>query len=145
TYILLTRLGLTRSAALCGAVGFELSGFFASQTQHLGAINAAAWLPLAVLSVLTLAPRSLWRGIVGIGLSMAMSLLAGFPSVTIVVFLTAVLLALASMKWRVVGAVLGGVLLAGLLSAVQLIPALQLTSLSIAKYRTDWVAPGGLP
>src|SRR5262245_37509599 len=41
TYILLTRLGLARSAALCGAVGFELSGFFASQTQHLGAINAA--------------------------------------------------------------------------------------------------------
>src|SRR5260370_25703850 len=59
TYVLLTRLDLTRAAALFASVGFELSGFFASQTQHLGAINAAAWLPLAAFSVLSVAPHPL--------------------------------------------------------------------------------------
>src|SRR5260370_5826303 len=139
TYVLLTRLDLTRAAALCGAVGFELSGFFASQTQHLGAINAAAWLPLAAFSVLIVAPQSLWKGIAGIGVSIAMSLLAGFPSVAIAVLFNTILLALVSLKgpWRALAATCGGGVLACLLSLAQLLPAFQLTSLSIAKYRTD--------
>ena len=142
TYALLRNLGLTTAAALLGGLGFELSGFFASQTQHLGAIDAAAWLPLAVFSVLVLAPSSKWKGIAGIGVSIAMSLLAGFPAVSITVLLTTLLLALVR---RVLWPALGGVALAAFLGAVQLIPAMQLTSLSVAKYRTEWVMPGGLP
>src|SRR5690348_6168256 len=55
TYWLLRRLDANPVAAATGATVFQLGAFFASQTQHLSAIDAAAWLPLALLAVLHLA------------------------------------------------------------------------------------------
>ncbi len=44
-YVLLRRLNCGRLAALFGGTVFQLGAFFATQTQHLGAVCGAAWLP----------------------------------------------------------------------------------------------------
>jgi anti-sigma factor RsiW len=59
------RLGARRPAALIGALIFALGGFFTSQAQHLGATNAAAWMPLAWLCVLALRDGLRWRWLAG--------------------------------------------------------------------------------
>ncbi|MBV8732142.1 MAG: YfhO family protein, partial [Acidobacteriia bacterium] len=46
TFLFLRRAGISSPAALCGGLIFELGGFFASQAQHLGAIDSAVWIPL---------------------------------------------------------------------------------------------------
>src|SRR5581483_3518191 len=51
------RFGAGRAAAFAGAVIFQTGGFFASRAEHIGAMMAVAWLPLAWLAVLHLAER----------------------------------------------------------------------------------------
>src|SRR5262249_2997106 len=67
-YVPLPRIDLCRPAALFGASVFQLGGFFASQTQHLGAICSAPWLPLAILAVFELRFRwsARWSAVLGI-------------------------------------------------------------------------------
>jgi hypothetical protein len=44
-------LGLGGGASMLAATAFQLGGFFASHAEHLGAVCAAAWIPLALESV----------------------------------------------------------------------------------------------
>src|SRR5438552_11278818 len=157
-YWLLRSLGLCRVPATLGATVFQLGAFFASQTQHLAAVDAAAWLPLVWLALLQwnrhscLPPpqtKSLsfpWLAVLAFGF--AMCTLAGFPAVTSVVFGSSLLLALllvvfreAPLKlylgWTVAAA------LAAAVSAIQLLPTLELTRLSVAQYRSDFLGTGG--
>ena len=46
TFKLLRRLGVSAVAALVGGTVYQLGAYFATQAQHLGAIDAAAWMPL---------------------------------------------------------------------------------------------------
>jgi hypothetical protein len=143
TYCLLLRLGLSRWAALAGASVYQLGGFFASQAQHLVVVNSGAWLPLAWLAVIELHHRITWRWAGVLAFALAMSILAGFPAVAVVVVLSSLLLAIGLGRAKTVAAVMAASAWAGLLAAIQLLPTLQLHGLSIAKYRTDWLAAGG--
>ncbi|MCS7315992.1 MAG: YfhO family protein [Bryobacterales bacterium] len=147
-YLLFRRLGAGRAAATFGGTVFQLGGYFASQAQHLGAICGAAWLPLAWASVVDLGNAFRWRRLAVLAVALAMSVLAGFPAVTIVVFLTAFLLACTLALWRrvplrlpleVVAAALWGATLAG----VQLLPAMEAARLSTAYSRGEFAGTGG--
>lgn len=148
TFWLLRRLGSGRPAALLGATVFQLGGFFASQTQHMGAVNAAAWMPLAWLSVLALGDGFSRRWLAALAFSLAMSILSGLPAVTVVVFVSCVLLALLLVLFRLARAPLLVVILVGclwglLLAAIQFLPTSELNGLSVAQYRSDWLKTGG--
>ncbi len=75
-YLLVRRLDAGRAAATLGATVFQLGGYFASQAQHLGAMNAGTWLPLAWLSILHLSDRPDKRWLAILAASLALSLLA---------------------------------------------------------------------
>ena len=150
-YALLRRLGCGRAAATFGALTFELGGYFASQAQHLGAICSAAWAPAAWTAVLGLREGVTPRRVAWLAAVLAMSFLAGFPQVFLVVVYSTCILALALVALRQARPVaLAGVLLAGaasaLLSAAQLVPTWQLTRLSLAPRRGEWFdTAGGVP
>lgn len=147
-YWLLRRLDLGRASSTFGATVFQLGGYFASQIQHLGAVNAAAWLPLAWLAVLELGRRLRPRWLAVLAFALAMSLGAGFPAVTIVVFATSffwagvlVLLGRTSpglLLWTAAGSVW-----AVLLCAVQWLPAMEMARLSTAYLRGQFAGMGG--
>ncbi len=148
TYLLLLRLGAGKAAALAGATVFQLGPFFASQIQHLGAVDAAAWLPLAFRAVVDLADRFTWRWTGVLGVALAMAVLAGFPAVTAVVFAACGFLAVALvvMRKRSPGVLfsLGAAgLLAAVLSAAQLLPTAEMIRHSVARFRADWLGDGG--
>lgn len=150
TYALLRALGLGRAAALTGALIYELGAFFASQAQHMGAVDAAAWMPLAWWGVVMLGRRFSWRRMAALTVALAMSFLAGFTAMTIVVFASTGALALLLAAARLAPASLllyaaGACAWALLLSAVQLLPTLELTGLSAASGRAAFGDGGGLP
>ena len=151
TFALLRHLRLRTPAAFLGASMYQLGGFFASQAEHLGAICAAAWLPLLLLAAFKLkrGPNRLWIGI--LALAAALAILAGFAPGTLVV-LGALGLVMAGLwiareaSWKLAPAVACALVLAVAITAVQVIPTYQLAKLSIASLRSDWhVTGGGLP
>jgi hypothetical protein len=149
-FAMLRRMNISTPAALCGGAIFELGGFFASQTQHLGAVDAAAWIPLMWTAVWEL--RSRWHGgwFAALAMAGATSVLAGFPPVSNMALVSTFLLAVTLWLCREgtvaqLGRVSAAFVMAAGLAAVLIIPAAQLTSLSVAKYRSDWLDGGGLP
>ena len=145
-YLLLRRLGTGIPAALVGASVFELGPFFASQTQHLGAMDTAPWLPLSWLAVVALAEKFEWRWVAALAASLGMSILAGFPALTIVGVVSCFLLAGALLSWRSIAGVAVACTWAAGLAGIQILPTLEFIPRSIAKYRGDWLAgAGGYP
>jgi len=149
-FLLMRRLELGIPACLAGATIFQLGGFYASQAQHLGAVCGAAWLPLAWRQVLVLGEGFTWRraGLLGVGL--AMSVLAGFPAMTGVVFGTTATLAVALWVTRqadrkILAAVAAAIVAGLLLSAVQWIPTAELSRHSRALSRAAWAGENGVP
>lgn len=143
TFLLLRELDATRAAALIGATVFQCGPYFTSQTQHLGAIDGAAWIPLACLSVVRLAKVPSWRWTGVLAASLALAILAGFPSTAAAAFLAACTLAIALVTFLRASPKLllycgVAAVLAVLLSAVQLLPTLQVSSLSVSKFRGDF-------
>ncbi len=157
TYQLLRYLNTNRTPALTGALVYSLGGFFAAQAEHLGAVSGAAWLPLAWLSALHL--RRGWNRIwfLLLAVSLAMSILAGLPQVAVSVIASTLILS--GILWfserrrphelpvrrrlNVLVSIALAILSAGLLAAVQIIPTIQLTWNSIARYRADYLDSGG--
>ncbi len=142
-YLLGRRLGAGPAAALIGATLYQLGPFFASQTQHIGAVDAAAWLPLSWLAVVALAERFDWRWVAALAISLAMSILCGFPAVTAVAFVSCFLLAGVLLSWRGLLGLAPACVWAIALAGIQVLPTLQLNRLSVAKYRSDWLGDGG--
>ncbi len=149
-YLLLRRMSCSRPAALFGGTAFQLSAFFASQPQHVGAICGIAWLPLAWLGVYELRSKynAHWFALLVGGLSMTM--LSGFMAVTYAVYVAVMLFALG---WWLIGEanrslvprVLAAFAVTAGLLAIQLLPAAELADLSFAKLRANWYQGGGLP
>jgi hypothetical protein len=150
--------GLGQAAAWTGAVMFETGSYFASRAEHIDSMMAAAWMPLAWLAVWKLAvPNSAvpnsdaklrldWLAVLGAALGL--SVWGGFPQATVAVFgstvVFALLLAVLRMgNVRVLALTSCGCALGILLAAVPFIPTTQLTELSVAKYRVDWLGTGG--
>ena len=147
-YMLLRRMELDQPAALLGASVFQLGGFFASQTQHLGAICTAPWLPLAILAVFELRHQVRPRWIAILAIATAMAILAGFAATALVVagavlLVVAALLVAREASWRIVPAVAAGFLAGAVISAVQLVPLWELSHSSMAAMRANWFTSGG--
>src|SRR3984957_3094398 len=147
-YYLFRNFGLGAAPAWAGAVMFETGSYFASRAEHIDSMMAAAWMPLAWLAVWKLKDkfRMDWLAVLALGLGL--SIWGGFPQATVTVFgstvMFAALLVLLRMGhakvlvWTGCGAALGI-----LLAAVPFIPTAQLTELSVAKYRADYLGTGG--
>ena len=86
TFLLLRQFGATPPAALLGGTVYQLGGYFASQAQHLCAVCCGAWFPLVLLCVLKLSRGATVRWTAMLGLSVALTILSGFPAATFVVF-----------------------------------------------------------
>ncbi len=147
-YYLFQELGAGRVSSWAGAIIFETGGYFASRAEHIGAMMAVAWMPLAWLAVCKLRHgwRPGWQAALAAALGMAV--LGGFPQPTVAVFVSTallplVLLALRMARPRVVFDTACAFVLGIALSAVILIPAAQLTGHSVAKYRSGWLGRGG--
>jgi hypothetical protein len=147
-YGLARRLGLGRAAALFAGLCFELSGYFVSQAQHLGAVCGAAWIPLAWRGAIELNRRPDARRTAMLAAGLAMSFLAGFTAITILAFAsTAVLALLLWMRrpahFRPPLFIAAAAALAVALCAVQLLPTLELSALSTAYKRGTFSEEGG--
>ncbi len=145
---LLRKLGAGQASALAGALIFQTGGFFASRAEHIGAMMAVVWMPLAWLAVLHLAENISRRWLAVLAFALGLSILGGFPQPTLAVFVSAVVLALLLVALRlarphVLVSTATGCILGILLAAVQFIPTTQLTNHSVAQYRADWLGLGG--
>ena len=152
-YHLFRQLELGTAAAWTGAVMFETGSYFASRTEHIDSMMAAAWMPLAWLAVWKLAVPSSnsrlqvrWTAVLAAALGM--SIWGGFPQATVAVFgstimFAALLAALRLARAQVIAWTCCGCALGVLLAAVPFIPTTQLTEYSVAKYRLDWLGTGG--
>jgi len=132
------RIGLTDAAALLVGTVYMLGGFFAAHGQHLGAVCVAAWLPL-VLDCLARPVN--WRNGLALAATLCMTVLSGMTPATIAVLGLAAVFAI--LRRRPVGMLAAAIVGACLLAAVQLGPTIELTRLSVAKYRSDWLGAGG--
>src|SRR3984957_905674 len=148
TYHFLRELDAGRAAAWAGAIIFETGGYFASRAEHIGAMMAVAWMPLAWLAVLKLRHEFRFRWFAALCGALGMSILGGFPQPTLAVFASTMMLAFflplwRTAKFRVVGYSPSACLLGIGLAAIQFIPTYQLTQNSVAKYRAGWLGTGG--
>ena len=163
TYLFLTRLKLPRAAALFGAVGFALNGFFATWIHLPTSVDAAIWLPFLLWCIESARESRrplLWLALAALGL--ACSFFAGHIQTSFYVLFAFTCYGIARsftpLRKPVGGqpsaangsspvlqlAWLGGCLLLGiLLVASQLLPSAELASLShrmgqksVVTYRT---------
>jgi hypothetical protein len=114
-YALLRRRQLSIRGALFGAIAFTFGGLLLSSINLLPILFCAVWLPWALLAVEA-------RRFGALAVAMAMPMLAGEP-VTIAQMCLIVIAFAAYRRWLVRAA--GALVVAGLLSAVQLLPALD--------------------
>ncbi len=146
TFWLLRRMGVGRAASLTGATVYQLGAFFASQAQHLGAMNGAAWLPVIWLCVWELRERLQWRWLALATAAFTMNLLAGFPAVTAVAWGSSLMLAgFLGRGWRAPLRVMAAAAWSLPAAAVQLLPSLELNSLSVSRFRGDFAGPSAMP
>jgi len=83
TYLFVRNLGLGSWACFVGGLTFMLSGFLSAHKGHQAMMSAAIWLPLMLLFVDRFAGNLRLREIASASLAWAMSILAGFPQVTV--------------------------------------------------------------
>ncbi len=150
-YWLAGRLGVGRPAALLTGFAYSLGCFFASQTEHIGAVETAAWLPLIWGALWGLRDGYNRRDFLLLVAGLSLSVMTSFTPLTVVVFLSALLLAACFAVFKLGRAiVLAWTALAMALSAcvcaIALVPQAQLSMLSVARYRTEWKGTGaGIP
>ena len=147
-FLLLRAMGVKKTSAYFGATTYQLCGFFAAHAEHLGTTIAAALLPCALLWVYRWHKRRSWRAALFLTATLALTILAGHTPLAAVVvaacFLFGLLLAILdggrlSILLMTAAASLG----AAVLSVAQLAPTYQLTNLSVARFRADYLGSGG--
>jgi len=141
-------LGLGSASAWAGAVMFETGSYFASRAEHIDSMMAAAWMPLAWLVVWHLRHKLRLDWLIALAAILGMSIWGGFPQATVAVFgstliFAALLAALRMARAKTILGVIAACAVAILLAAAPFIPTTQLTGLSVAKYRADWLGTGG--
>ena len=147
--LLARRLGCRWIASTFAGVSFGGGCFFASQVQHVGAIEGGAWLPAVWWAVAGLARQPSARAAVLLAALLATATLTGFTPGLLIVYLSSGLLCAALTRvWRTpVRTVFvwwcGGVLLSVVLAAIQLLPTVELATHSIGKFRLEWRGTGG--
>ena len=135
-------LHLIRPAAWLAGLVFALGGFLSGQSGHLNQVSVAAWLPLVLLAAWHIWQAPTPRRIAAGAVIIALQVLAGHSQESYMILLAlaayAVFLAVDSYGWRHLRragsrllAVAAAVVLGIGLSAVQLLPTLELSRLSI--------------
>lgn len=148
TLLLARRLGMREPAALLSATGYALGCYFASQAEHIGAVETAAWLPLVWLGLVSLQNRVTLPRFTLMSGGLALMLLSGFTPSAIVFFLScfvlaALLIVLRVSDWRLFPVTAGALAASVLLSAIQFFPTLELAGLSLGGSRVEWKGTGG--
>jgi hypothetical protein len=117
---------------------FGMSGFFMAHLGHATMIQSAAWLPAILLCLEKLKPKFNAGWLAGLGLTTAMSFLAGFPQIFVYSMGLAGLYALIT-GWnapigrlRYYVCALLGIFLGICLTAIQLLPSIELSKLSLS-------------
>jgi len=148
THRLARLLGCTGAGAWAAAVICETGPYFASRTEHIGAMMAAAWLPAAWYAVIRMRQKSDLRMLGLLGAALGMSVVGGSPAATTAVFGSTLLLSIILFVARLgraanVGRTAIGCAVGIGVSAIAFFPAAELTQNSVAKYRMDWLGTGG--
>ena len=156
TYMLARSFKLGRLPSLLAGIVYAFGGYFASQMQHLGLINGAAWIPLIFFFL----KRSFdTRRIVyasAAGAVFALSILAGFPALYIVIAIASTFccILVAGVRFKTSGMREGLLVFVALavmfisavgVSAVQLLPAAELSRHSIAQDQHAMAGVAGVP
>lgn len=147
-YWMARRFGLTRPAALLTGLVYSLGSFFASQAEHIGELETAAWLPLAWGATYGLRRHCGRLDFLALTAALALAVLAGCAPLTMTVFLAVFALALGLALTRaarpaLLATALAAMALAACLCAFVLIPATQFSLASVARYRAEWRGTGG--
>jgi len=148
SFLLLRAMGVKRTSAYFGATTFQLCGFFAAHASHLGITGVAAWLPFVLLWVYRWHKQRSWRAALLLAAALALTVLAANPPTTATViaacFLFGILLTIFDGGRPTIPLMTAAALLfAALLSLAQLAPTYQLTNLSVAQFRADYLGSGG--
>ena len=155
-YVLIRSLRTGLWPALAGGTIYSLGAFFASHTQHLGVISAAAWLPWFLAALARLESRRDLKSSAVAGLFLALMIFPGFPAGYLPAFVFGPLLYLFWM-WqrhpffevkhhtRPLALLMTAVLLGMLTSAVSWLPAYQISQQSAATLRPTAQATDGIP
>ncbi|MCI0391785.1 MAG: YfhO family protein [Acidobacteria bacterium] len=138
TYLYARRLGITRSGSLLASIAFTFGGFMINHLSHTSRIAAAAWLPWVLLAIENVASfaswRKAWRWVVLGALFIALQFFAGEPQMVIFTALVSAPFVVLAF-WRCEGredrvrftfAISAMLICGALLSAVQLLPSLEL-------------------
>ena len=136
-WLLVRRLGLGMGAAVAAALFLALRGRYPGMVFFPNMLEAAAWLPLGAVGIVGIVRRGDLRSALCVALCTGMSLLAGYPQVTVyTVYSWGALLAILSLldrrdarHWLRGSALLGlGLCLGAALAAAQLLPTWELTA-----------------
>jgi hypothetical protein len=138
-YFLARRLVNSEASAIVAALFYGLSGWFAAHGQHVGMVACAAWLPWFLVCLLRFAEAPNPRRLVELGLVGAAIALPGSFQISLYTFsfvgVWAACEAGAQRSWQLarrlgVG-LLGAAVWGALLSAVMILPALELVQQSV--------------
>ncbi len=136
-YALARVLGLSRTAALTAGTAFELCGFLITWLELPTLVYVASWLPWALLFAYQAARLASWRLALVTGFILGIQALAGHPQIWLYSALAVgavILFTRGSRSLPRLGFLALAFGLAGLLAAVQLLPAMELAS---ASHRTS--------
>jgi hypothetical protein len=142
-YLLLRHFQLKRTSAFLGGVIFAFSGYLLSVSNMNTSLSSVIWLPLVILFFDRLLKKMNFLNIAVLGILLAMQFLGGEPTVIYVtLFFLIAYGASFSGSWQLFVKNLGGLILSGTialgLTAVQLLPFLELASLSDRVVRTAY-------
>jgi len=123
---------LSDLACILGAGIFAYSGYAMLQLQHLGLLCGYAWLPLGLWGIDDLIEDRNWPGFLKIVIASAACFLAGYPPTWLVLVIFWGVYALFSRTLLRTGA---AILTSLILCAVQLLPAMEASSLMVKENR----------
>ncbi len=152
-YLFLRRLSLSVMSAFLGALVLAFSGFVAVRIHHVSLIRTLAWLPLLLYTVAGFHPlRGVLRTSLAIGVVLALMVFAGHAQTILISGLVAAIFG----AWRskslrhtpttplgsglvpLVAALALGAVIASLLAAAQILPAVELVRQSERSGGTDF-------
>ncbi|HET6173855.1 MAG TPA: hypothetical protein VFD90_14675 [Gaiellales bacterium] len=133
SYAFARLIGAGRLGAVYAGLAFGVSGYLLARSQALGLLGGAAWLAACVAAA-QYAARKEGRGASPLVLAgaLALSILGGSQQLTAVAATASLLVLVAHLRWRGLAIFLGAGVAALLLSAVALLPRLELVAHSTA-------------